>query len=64
MAASRFSPEGLVIGFGLFGFGTIALLSEFGYVDLLTGVRLTWPLLLVFWGIAELVRTYTSRRPS
>jgi hypothetical protein len=64
MAASRFRPEGVALGLGCLGFGVLALLGNLGYVDFLRSARLFWPLVLVAWGLAELVNTYSTRRTS
>lgn len=60
MAARRFRPEGVALGLGLLGLGVLATLANLGYVDLLRSVRLTWPLVLVVWGAAELYQTFTA----
>ncbi len=60
MAARRFRPEGVAFGIGLLGLGVLATLANLGYVDLLRSIRLTWPLVLVIWGAAELYNTFTA----
>lgn len=60
MAARRFKPEGVAFGIGLLGLGVLATLANMGYVDLLRSIRLTWPLVLVVWGAAELYKTLTA----
>lgn len=62
MAARRFKPEGIALGAGLCGLGVLAMLANLGYLDLLPSVRLTWPLVLVIWGLAELYNTFSARR--
>ena len=62
--ALRFSPEGVTVGIGLLALGLLASLANLGYLDLLRAVRQSWPLLLVVWGVLELLLTYSSRRPS
>jgi hypothetical protein len=62
MAARRFRPEGVAFGVGLLGLGVLATLANLGYVDLLRSVRLSWPLVLVIWGAAELYQTLTAGR--
>jgi hypothetical protein len=62
MAASRFRPDGIALGLGCLGFGVLALLANLGYVDLLKAVRLFWPLVLVAWGLAELINTFSAGR--
>ena len=60
MTARRFKPESLALGCGLLGLGVLATLANMGYVDLLRSVRLTWPLVLVIWGLGELYNTFTA----
>lgn len=60
--ASRFRPEGVALGIGCLGLGVLALLANLGYLDLLKAVRVFWPLVLVFWGLAELVNTFSAGR--
>jgi hypothetical protein len=62
--ASRFRPEGVTLGITCLGLGGLALLANLGYLDLLKALRLFWPLVLVIWGLAELVNTYAARRTS
>ena len=62
--ASRFRPEGVALGIACLGFGALALLANLGYLDLLKAVRVFWPLVLVVWGVAELVNTFSARRTS
>ena len=62
--AVRFRPEGITVGVGLVGLGILAMLSNLGYLDLLKTVRQSWPLLLIVWGLLELLLTYSSRRAS
>jgi hypothetical protein len=62
MAARRFKPEGVALGAGLLGLGVLATLANLGYVDLLPSVRLTWPFVLVIWGVAELYNTFSAGR--
>jgi hypothetical protein len=62
--ALRFRPEGVTIGLGLAGLGVLASLANLGQLDLLRAVRQSWPLLLIVWGVLELVLTYSSRRAS
>ena len=64
MATSRFKPEGVALGIACAGTGVLAFLANLGYVDLLSSVRLFWPVVIIFWGVAELVNTYSARRPS
>jgi hypothetical protein len=60
MADRRFRPEGVAFGIALLGLGLLATLANLGYVDLLRSVRLTWPLVLVVWGAAELYKTLSA----
>lgn len=62
--ALRFRPEGVTVGLGLLGLGVLATLSNLGRLDLLRAVRQSWPLLLIVWGVLELLLTYSSRRAS
>jgi hypothetical protein len=55
MSRPSFSPEGLTFGAGLVALGVLWTLSNMGRVDLLSTLRTFWPLLLVLWGILELV---------
>ncbi len=62
--AFRFRPEGITCGLGLVGLGTAATLANLGRIDLLSTVRHAWPVLLIVWGVLELLLTYSSRRPA
>jgi len=62
--ALRFRPEGVTAGLGLVGIGILTTLSNLGHLDLLRSVRQSWPLLLIVWGVLELLLTYSSRRMS
>lgn len=64
MAALRFRPEGVALGLACAGTGLLALLANLGYVDLLKAIRFFWPVVLILWGAAELVNTFSARRPS
>jgi LiaF transmembrane domain len=57
----RFSPEGLVVGLSLMGVGVLDVLARMGRVDFLTALHVWWPMALVVWGAAELVKTFVSR---
>ena len=57
----RFSPERLVVGLSLIGIGALDILSRMGRVDFLTALRTWWPMTLVVWGAAELVKTLAAR---
>ena len=50
-----FSPEGVTLGLGLIAMGLLWTLSNFGRVDLLLVLRTWWPMLLIVWGVLELV---------
>jgi len=60
MAAAR-SVEGIVLGLGLLGLGTVCLLANMGRVDLLTTLRTWWPLTLIVWGGLELYQALAAR---
>jgi hypothetical protein len=62
VVARHFKPEGIALGAGLLGLGILATLANLGYVDLLRSARLTWPLVLVIWGAAELYKTFSAGR--
>jgi LiaF transmembrane domain len=53
--------EGVVLGLGLLGLGTVCLLSNMGQVDLLTTLRTWWPLTLIVWGALELYQAFAAR---
>jgi LiaF transmembrane domain len=55
MSRPSFSPEGLTLGAGLVAVGLLWTLSNMGRLDLLSALRTYWPLLLVLWGVLELV---------
>jgi uncharacterized membrane protein (DUF441 family) len=55
MSRPSFSPEGLTLGVGLVTVGVLWTLSNMGRLDLLSTLRTWWPLLLVVWGVLELV---------
>jgi hypothetical protein len=63
MSRRAFSSEGLTLGLGLVGIGVLWTLSNLGQVDLLNALRTWWPLLLIVWGVLELV-DLTVRRAS
>ncbi|HJS58687.1 MAG TPA: DUF5668 domain-containing protein [Vicinamibacteria bacterium] len=62
--ALRFRPEGITVGIGLVALGVLTSLANLGQLDLLRVVRQSWPLLLIVWGVLELLLTYSSRRTS
>ena len=62
--ALRFRPEGITVGIGLVALGVLTSLANLGQLDLLRVVRQSWPLLLIVWGVLELLLTYSSRRAS
>jgi len=55
MSRPVFSSEGLTLGAGLVALGVLWTLANLGRIDLLSAVRTWWPLLLVLWGVLELV---------
>jgi hypothetical protein len=55
MSRLSFSPEGLTLGAGLVAVGVLWTLSNMGSLDLLSVLRTYWPVLLVLWGVLELV---------
>jgi LiaF transmembrane domain len=55
MTRPSFSPEGATLGVSLIAIGVLWTLSNMGRVDLLATLRTWWPLLLVLWGVLELV---------
>lgn len=55
MSRPSFSPEGLTVGTGLVAAGVLWTLSNMGRLDLLSTLRTYWPLLMVLWGVLELV---------
>jgi hypothetical protein len=59
--ATAFSIERIVIGLGLLGLGVLWMLANAGRIDLLTGLRTWWPLLLVVWGALELMTSFSGR---
>jgi hypothetical protein len=61
--ARSFKPEPLVIGLSLIGVGTAWLLANAGLIDLLGTLRSWWPLMLVVWGLLELVAYAMDRDP-
>ena len=62
--ALRVRPEGITLGIGLVALGVLTSLANLGQLDLLRVVRQSWPLLLIVWGVLELLLTYSSRRTS
>lgn len=56
-----FSPERVVLGLSLIGIGALDILARMGRVDFLTALRTWWPMTLVVWGAAELVKTFAAR---
>ena len=55
MSRLSFSPERLTLGAGLVAVGVLWTFSNMGRLDLLSTLRTYWPLLLVLWGVLELV---------
>ncbi|MCU0241481.1 MAG: DUF5668 domain-containing protein [Vicinamibacteria bacterium] len=58
----RVSPEGLTLGVALIGVGILWTLSNLGKINLIDTLHTYWPILLIFWGLIELVDTLWSRR--
>jgi hypothetical protein len=46
---------------GLIGLGVLWTLSNLGRLDLLPALRIFWPVMLLVWGVAELL-AYAQRR--
>ena len=59
--ARRFKPEAVVLGLSLIGVGLVWLLANAGAVDLLATLRAWWPMILVVWGVLELVAVAVNR---
>jgi hypothetical protein len=53
--ARSFKPEPVVVGLSLIAVGVAWLLANAGLIDLLGTLRSWWPLMLVVWGVLELV---------
>ena len=59
--ARPFRPEVLVLGLSLIAVGVAWLLGNSGRIDLLATLRAWWPLILVVWGVLELVAFALAR---
>jgi cell wall-active antibiotic response 4TMS protein YvqF len=59
--ARRFKPEALVLGLTLIGVGVVWMLANAGLVDLLATLHAWWPMILVVWGVLELVAVAVNR---
>lgn len=60
--ASPVDPERVVLGLACIGVGTVWLLANLGWVDMLGTLRRLWPSLLVIWGALELYNTAVHPR--
>ena len=49
-----FRPEGLALGLILVTVGVLWTFSNLGRLDLLSTLRIWWPMALVVWGLLEL----------
>lgn len=52
---SSLKVEKLVFGVGLVGLGVALTLANFDRIDLLATLRRWWPMLLIVWGVLELM---------
>ena len=57
----HYSPERIVVGASLIGVGALDILSRMGRVEFLTALHTWWPMTLVVWGVAELIKTLSAR---
>jgi hypothetical protein len=55
MSRRGFSPEGVTLGASLVALGVLGTLANLGRIELLPLLRTFWPLVLVLWGVLELV---------
>jgi len=62
MTRPSFSPEGVTLGTSLIAIGVAWTLANLGRLDLVATLRTWWPLLLVLWGLLELVDLAMRRR--
>jgi len=53
----RIRVEALVFGVFLTGLGVLWTLSNLGRVELLSTLRTFWPLILILWGVLELLNS-------
>jgi hypothetical protein len=58
---SSLRGERIVLGVGLVGLGVIFTLANLERVDLLSTLRLAWPVLLVLWGTLEVIVSFARR---
>jgi hypothetical protein len=58
---SSLRVERIVLGVGLVGLGVIFTLANLERVDLLSTLRLAWPVLLVLWGTLEVIVSFARR---
>jgi hypothetical protein len=61
---SSLKVERIVLGVGLVGLGVLITLANFERIDLLSALRLSWPALLVFWGMLEVIVSLAHRQSS
>ena len=57
---ARVSTEALVLGLGLAALGILILLSNLGRIELLETLRTWWPVMLIVWGVVEVVNAWTQ----
>ena len=58
---SSLRVERIVLGVGLVGLGVIFTLANLERIDLLSTLRLAWPVLLVLWGTLEVIVSFARR---
>jgi hypothetical protein len=58
---SSLKVERVVLGTGLVGLGVLITLANFERIDLLSALRLAWPVLLVLWGTLEVIVSFARR---
>lgn len=56
-----FRPETLALGLILVGLGVLFMLANLGSLDLLSTLRVYWPVSLVAWGALELLAALARR---
>jgi|EndMetStandDraft_7_1072992.scaffolds.fasta_scaffold92495_2 hypothetical protein len=61
---SSLKVERVVLGVGLVGLGVLITLANLDRIDLLSALRLSWPVLLVLWGTLEVLVSLARRDSS